>query len=346
MLLLGNGLLYLKNNNMMKEEFLDKTYEKIRILNETVWEYKADKKKITKWLANFADEDEQLHALYLVSQFMYFGSLQMRELLKGLYRDLYKYRIIEEIRKKNSDTTDLDFINVSFEKLLRKTRFLGVGNPSESGTHLLYFFRQENKLPKSLFINSNEVIDRKPGEPDKLHFPDVEEYIFFDDFCGSGTQAIAYSESILTEIKLINPNVKASYLMLFATKTGKRNVIDNTKFDYVESVFELDESFKCFDGQSRYFHTDNTPTFINKNFAENFCGNIGNSMMEVFFKKEGVSLSKIPVYANDNKLGFGDCQLLIGFYHNTPDNTLPIFWWDEEEPIWYPIFKRYNKIYQ
>ena len=28
-------------------------------------------------------------------------------------------------------------------------------------------------------------------------------------------------------------------------------------------------------------------------------------------------------------LGFEDSQLLIGFHHNTPDNTLPIIWFDE-----------------
>lgn len=330
---------------MTNVEFSEVNFEKIRILNETVWEYKVDKKRILRWLGNFKNEEESLHALFLLSQFMYFGSLQMRELLKGLYRDLYKYRVIENIRTSNSDTTDINFINKSFDEALRKTRFLGVGNPSESGTHLLYFFRQENKLPKSLFIDSNEVIDRNIGQPDKLFFPEVQEYVFFDDFCGTGTQAKKYSDTILSEIKRINPALKASYLMLFATKTGKKFIIDNTRFDYVEAVFELDESFQCFADTSRYFHQD-TPAFINKDFAKKFCSEMGLSMMEVFWKNEGVPKSKLSTYADDSKLGFGDCQLLIGFNHNTPDNTLPIFWWDEEEPIWYPIFRRYNKIYQ
>jgi hypothetical protein len=44
-------------------------------------------------------------------------------------------------------------------------------------------------------------------------------------------------------------------------------------------------------------------------------------------------------------LGFGDCQLLLSMHHNTPDNTLPIIWFDEDEALWTPIFKRYNKIY-
>jgi len=37
-------------------------------------------------------------------------------------------------------------------------------------------------------------------------------------------------------------------------------------------------------------------------------------------------------------------QPLIGFHHNTPNNSLPIIWFDEPGgPPWTPIFKRYSK---
>lgn len=32
-------------------------------------------------------------------------------------------------------------------------------------------------------------------------------------------------------------------------------------------------------------------------------------------------------------------------HHNTPDNTLPIIWFDEDKSMWTPIFRRYNKNY-
>ena len=40
-------------------------------------------------------------------------------------------------------------------------------------------------------------------------------------------------------------------------------------------------------------------------------------------------------------LGYGGCQLLLGFAHNVPNNTLPIFWLQDE--AWFPVFKRYHK---
>jgi hypothetical protein len=45
------------------------------------------------------------------------------------------------------------------------------------------------------------------------------------------------------------------------------------------------------------------------------------------------------LYKN-HMLGYKDSQLLLGLEHNTPNNTLPIFWSEEE---WSPIFKRYGK---
>ena len=123
---------------------------KLRTLNDTVWGHRAEWPKIEEWLSNFlADQpgqvhSEQLHALYLLGRFMYFGDLEMRELLRALYRDVYKYPIVASIRRSNGDTRDDNLLAGLFRQELRRTRFLGIGNPSESGTHLLYHFRQEN----------------------------------------------------------------------------------------------------------------------------------------------------------------------------------------------------------
>lgn len=117
-------------------------YDKqIEVLNSILWEYRALRPRIDKWLANFGTDQEREYALYLLSRLMYFNSSNIRNLLKALYRDLYRYPVIERIRKNNNNTLDKDFIEREFKKELYNTRFLGVGNPSESGVHLLYYFR-------------------------------------------------------------------------------------------------------------------------------------------------------------------------------------------------------------
>ena len=275
-----------------------------------------------------------------------FGSEQIRELLRALFRDLYKYPKIESIRKMNNDILDGTTLNYLFNEKLKKTRFLGLGNPSESGVHMLYYFRQENRLSKDLFIHSYEVFHRNTsGGTLTLKDPSIDHYVFLDDFCGSGSQAIPYAKGIVEEIKNLNSSIKIEYLSMFSTTSSKEHILKEIpSFNNIESVFELDNSFRCFDQDSRYFR--NKMQSIDKNFAQDFCASYGKKLMSVICELDGVEQSKIDECAERNALGFGGGQLLIGFHHNTPDNTLPIIWFDEGEYLsWKPIFRRYNKKY-
>ncbi len=75
-------------------EIQENLKSKIKVLNETLWDNRALNPSIEKWLVNFSTEKEKLHALYLLSKFMYFGAVPMRNLLKSLYRDFYRYPLI------------------------------------------------------------------------------------------------------------------------------------------------------------------------------------------------------------------------------------------------------------
>lgn len=304
---------------------------KIKTLNETVWERRATDPAISDWLDNFAassstPQDERLHALFLLSNFMYFGSRQIRELLKAVYRDLYRYPIIEDIRRTNSDTLDSNVIDPLYKAQRNGTRFLGVGNPSESGCHLLYYFRQENALPKDLFIHTHQVFTRAGGGSIDLRDPTISRYVFIDDFCGSGKQGIEYSRDLVEDIKRLNPHAVVAYYVLFATIYGINKIRTETAFDQARAIYELDTSFKCFSSESRYIRA--AEAGIDLVFCKDMCRRYGEMMVDAH-----------------HALGFDDSQLLIGFHHNTPDNTLPIIWFDEPSRVaWTPIFRRYPKL--
>lgn len=318
----------------MIETLVSKYKQKIKLLNETIWERKVSEQKIDDWLSNFKDE-EKVHALYLLTQFIYINQFQVKSLLKSLFRDFYKYREIERIRRDNSNTLDFDFINQQFNIVLSKTRFVPLGGVSESSSYLMYPFRQLNKLDEyQHFFTENDI---------RTKIEDVEHFIFIDDLCGSGTQAIDYALDILPIINNNFPMAKTSYLMLIGTKEGKSNVITNSDFDYVDSVLELDSTYKCFDENSRVFESKDE--IINIDLIERFCGKYGKVLIKSILDKlyPTADPTKIASEADLNKLGFSDGQLLIGFNHNTPDNTLPIFWYNEEEVAWNPVFERVNK---
>lgn len=312
------------------EDFLSSKYGKqIEVLNSTIWENRVQGPKIKDWLGNFDNDEEQKCALYLLSRMMYFGSSCIRNLLKTLYRDLYRYPIIQKIRQENGNTLDPVIIEKEFEKVLKSTRFIGVGNPSESGVHLLYYFRQENKISKDLFINTDDVIEFDEYGKATLRkaFRTVKNYVFIDDLCGSGTQATSNDSNVLRcvrNLRSVISNANISYFMLFGMSRGIKVVRESHLYDQVNAVVELDESYRCFSEQSRFF-----------NSAEFSCS----------YAKDVAYKHGCKLMSHTNALGFSDSQLLLSMHHNTPDNTLPIIWYDENNDIWKPIFKRYHKKY-
>ena len=307
------------------EKLEDSLLKKLKTLNETIWEGKVSKPIIDAWLENFTKNEEHLLALFILRHMMYFGKREIDELLKAVFRDLYKYPIIEKIRKNSSDTTDIVFINSEFNAELNKTRFVALGNISESSTHLFYNFRQINNLRKGLFISSDQIFEKKSkhDKDEKLlpRLANVRRFVFFDDLCGSGSQAVMYSETIVKRLKKLNSDIKVLYFSLLATSYGLSNIKKNAQYDQVECIFELDETFRCFDRNSRYFIDER----IDKDLTRQMCEDYGNKIEP------------------SQPLGHDDSQLLLAFHHNTPDNCLPIIW--SEEKGWEPIFKRFEKIY-
>lgn len=321
----------------------DKLMSKIYAYYQTIWreKWKEGTDQAEDWLGNFSDADlekldkEKINMLYLLSKFMYFGNDELRQLLISLYRDLFRYPIVASIRRANSNTTDAAFINKEFQKELNATRFLGIGNPSDSGVHVLYYFRQECKLSKQYFINTSDIFttnkitedlpDGKKRTYLKSEITDkkIKRYIFIDDFCGSGSQATLYLKNLVENIKFENKDIEVNYLMLFGTEFGVNEVRKLNVFNTVEAVFTIDETFKAFSDDSRYYKII-PDDVIDKDFSK------------LTAVKYGTPLFNPP-------LGYGNCELLLGLYHNTPDNSLPIFWSEENE--WQPIFKRYHKIY-
>lgn len=315
-------------------------HEKIKDLNGVLWEGRLSHVKLEEWIGNFETEEEKDAALYLLSKFVFFNEKSIRMLLIALYRDLYKYPIIEKIRKDNGHTLDEAFIKAEFKKERDKTLFACVGDTSESSSHLQYPFRQENKISKSLFVDYERNGSLKIART-------LTRCVFIDDFCGTGEQVTTNMEvkDKITYLRKNYPSIKIFYYTLIATMKGMKNVEKSGLFDDVDSVYELDESFECFSPVARIFDDD---CIFDKNTIEKMCRKYGVKLMKHFIievQRATLTNSELDKVANFHSLGFCNCQLLIGMNHNVPDNTLPIIWYDENHALWKPIFKRANKIY-
>lgn len=312
----------------------DQLLNNIKTLSETLWENRATLPVVEQWLSNFTGdtddvERERLHALHLLANLNYFGLREIRELLKVVYRDLYRYPIIQDLRASMGPTANATILTQAFEQELKATRFLGMGNPSESGTHLLYYFRQENTLPKDLFVHPNELFTGATTEAATRLIKPLKHIVFIDDLLGSGTQAAQYSDRVLKDISAIaardHRTIRVHYLVLFARSDGLSNA-RATAFDRVATVHELDDSYRVFHPNSRVFR--NPPSGVDSVSAHLLAKHYGSRL------------------APGHPLGYKDGQLLLGFHYNIPDNTLPIVWSSRDaNPSWTPVMLRYDKVY-
>lgn len=310
----------------------------LQALCEHAWENEIRWPHIKAWESNFtgeafAEDDERQHALFALTRFMYFGRQATREMLKSLFRDHFRSPLIQRIRRNHNHTRDSLLLQSAFSQELFATRFLGVGNPSESGAHLLYLFRQVNGLSKEFFSDLSKefspVVATRNGSA-LVHLTrrnaQVNRYIFFDDLVGSGNQASAYLRTQLQQIRDADPKIDLRFMCLFATSAGLRKLNSQALFaGNAVALFELDETYQCLAEGSRHF----------KNAPPGF----DLARMTAVAAHYGEQLQP------KRHLGYANGQLLLGFSHNTPDNTLPIFWDEGVRRPWHPVFKRFDKIY-
>lgn len=316
---------------------LSECEHRLRILTAQAWDSEVRWSDMIAWAKNFVGttapkQDEELHALFGLSRFMYFSRRLTREMLKALYRDHFEAPTMQRIRRNFKGTKDVLLLRRQYSNQLAATRFVGLGNPAESGAHLLYVFRQVNGLPKDYFADllstfASQPSRKRAGEVEyKIRDASVNRIVFFDDIVGSGTQARQYLSGELKKIRAGDPNFELSFLALFATTEGLERLNVPELFDgRATCLFELDSSFKAFSNDARYF-ADSPPWFKAVDF-------------QTMARQYGASLQPcLPV-------GYKDGQLLLAFAHNTPDNTLPIFWDQGTLRQWHPIFPRFDKKY-
>lgn len=280
----------------------------IRLTSEIVWEKKLDKSHITEWLTNFKGEVFKKSYEDQLALWLLANFVFYNENeVKHLCKMLYSdfiHKLIVEQDVANS-------IDINYKKILGRSRFYSLGQPGESSSYILYLFRQQNEIPLKKFISRLDNLDQT-----------VDTIIFVDDVTlstGEKSQAAKY----IRQLKENNPSLKTKRILLL-TFIATDDAIDYLQSENIEVVtcIILDKRHKCFEEDSMVFSYFNEHLENAKKFATHY-GNIVKPA---------------------NPLGHNDGQFLFGFYYNTPDNTLPIFW--AEENNWIPIRKRYHKNYQ
>ncbi len=275
------------------------------------WQIQIDSNDVEEWLSNFSGEAlgsplaERSLALWLLSGFVYFSINDVRAFCEFLFSEFIHRKLVEYRQEGLFQSLSL---KEQVDHILRSTVFLSLGNDSESGSNVLYYFRQVNKLKR-------EVFDKKLDE-------EYENLVFVDDVSISGVQALNYIPRMRSGMK----QEKTYFLTFLASKEA----IDELKHINVETICAniISDREKCFSDDSYVFSTDKKKRFLS--LAAKMC------------QYYGEKITKGHPEADGYPLGFDQAQCLFCFFYNTPDNTLPIFWC--RGAGWKPIFERYEKV--
>ncbi len=311
-------------------EKLENYLSKILTLNENIWKLDLKGERIESWINEFtlslAEEEREkgkLTLLHLLSQFMYFPIEEFRELLKATFFEYIQYPIFDKLQKKYQDKTPKDLEKL-YKLELRKIKYVSIGNPSESSSLLYYFLRQTVQLDTESFITPWEIFEWEKSNPSSIADNKVTNYYFLDDLCGSGSQVIRKTKNIVEMAHGFNNSIKLNYLTLFSTQEGILKVEESGLFDSAISFYTLPASYKVFSESSRYFSN--------------------SEVGELDESKDMIERIGLKLYKK-HPLGYNNTQLLLAFFYNTPNNTLPIFWKEQKQFFSDPIFKRFEKNY-
>ena len=162
----------MKLDDLLAPEAFAKEEDLINIImhtSSTVWkEHELGKKDIDAWLTNFKGEvfserHERLMALWLLSHFTFYNQAEVQRLCQVVYKDLIHLVIA---KSSSSGKTPIDAVNDFFAS----ANIIPCEEMSGSGGFVAYLFRQQNKLPMSLFNYSAENVSE-----------DIQNIITIDD---------------------------------------------------------------------------------------------------------------------------------------------------------------------
>lgn len=295
-------------------EDLEEAYliEKILTTNSYCWKMDLTERDLLKWLGNFkgelfSTEEERKIALFLLAHFVIYNFEEFKYLCKEAFSNYIR---------KVANINEIDSNNVV--DIIKRTRFLPLGNPSESSMSMMYYFRTENYLQTACFEYIGDNFSRKYTNTN---------LVFIDDITSSGQQFLEYYGKLEKTGDIDIASCEIFVIFLVANKSAEERIKEKYPYINVIRVVDIDERSSGVSESSYIYHND----------AEM------NQKCISFMRHYG---TKLEINNQDPNnivvaLGYGDKAQMFGFYYNIPDNVCPIFW--EKSDLWYGIFKRNKK---
>ena len=264
---------------------------------------------VRAWLEQFEYNVEQRQIFTLLKHVNYFGRFRIRQNIRDLHEE------VQGIIARSGASRPWDGRQARPDILLSS-----FGSPAQSGSSYARMYSKDHNI----FSGNVKSFKDIPEALSKNH--QIKALVFVDDIIASGDSVREY----LNELNgLCGELIRDKQLMvLICAVCGLRLGIENVKDAAEDASLSaqvrvvvsdiLDETDRCFSNQSEIF---NSPE--ERHQARDIATGYGRNLVR------------------NAPLGYNDSQLLVVFYDNCPNNTLPILWKESTaKPKWKPLFKR------
>jgi len=279
-----------------------KTYIQINYWNIT-------EEELSLWLSNFESEEEKFLSAVLIYRLIY----RNEQPRLSMYHHIIEILLPSILEQKSIYTiTSLDqfhhdikhtFHNIPF----RFATIEGVdGRASKSGHEILRSFVRKGSIHHNLETSISNVKNL-----DRNH---VKAIVLFDDIMGTGEQFDTYLQNFQAELN--------DFTLIYCPLTAHIDAINHIKQKYPHVSVSPVEIL------------DNKYAFFNKDFMPKIAEHINMDDFQEFYYK----FMKAKTKLKQNLLGKGDQSLLYIFDVSSPNNSLPILTYEDEN--WHKLFPR------
>lgn len=279
------------------------------LIGRGLWEIPTA--RFDRWLNQFFGPEEEFFAACLLDHLIFRTSSQFEAGLKSLFRSNLQGQIFpgscdDELMLRLAGRAEM---NLRVVPVICET-----DPPTKSGPLVL------RRLQRIMHIR-NKWTCWPWQAAQKIRNGEIKEIIFVDDFLGSGRQFETFFKQ--WGFDKLPDGVTYYYASVVAHEVGLNYLHDNLPAVKVVSAEKLNESHDFFSesvwarlGQGEVSAEDAKEWYLE------------------FAKEKG--LAPKPMGA----LGTGDLSLVFGFSHATPNNALPILWYDNDTTGWQALLER------